>query len=350
MKKIAHLLLVSILTVSLAACANTSTPNDGGEGKGSGKVVVYSPHGEEILDAISEWFYEDTGIEVEYLFMGGGELVDRIRAEKNNPQADVIYGNPSNVFEEMKQEDLLQKYDLKIKDELGSEFVDKDGYFYGTIQTPVMLFYNENLLDEADAPKDWGDLADSKYANSLMFRSTTSAASRATFSAMIEQYYKNDNLEGAWDFLRAVDANTKSYYPDSNLMFQGIAKGEAKVGFWTLDGITKNINDNGMPLKMVAPTSGAVVISDGIAVINNCPNKTNAERFMEFAASADVQTKLANEFNRMPTNKNSLADSPQWMSEFEFETMDTNWATLTEYQSEWMQYFNDEIVSENKLS
>lgn len=332
-----------LLALSLSACTTSQS-----ESEDKGKVVVYSPHGEEILDAISEWFYEDTGIEVEYLFMGGGELVDRIRAEKNNPQADIIYGNPSNVFEEMKRDDLLQPYDLSIKDKLPSEFVDKDGYYYGTIQTPVMLFYNHDLLSEEDAPKDWSDLADPKYENSIMLRTTTSAASRATISALIEQYDKVGDIEGAWDYLRAVDKNVKAYYPDSNLMFQGIAKGEATVGFWTLDGITQNINDNSMPFTVVPPESGAVVISDGVAIIKDCQNLENAQKFMEYVASKEVQTRLANEFDRMPTNQDALANSPEWMTTFEFKTMDTNWATLTDKQSEWMQYYNDEIVSASK--
>ena len=315
----------------------------------SGKVVVYSCHGEDIMDAISEWFEEETGVEVEYLYLGGAELVDRIRAEKSNPQADIIYGNPSNVFEQMKQEGLLAPSSPSWAQELDSNFVDADGYFYGTIQTPVMLFSYNTLLDEASAPKDWADLAKPEYKDQLIFRSVTSAASRATFSALIEQYDKQGKLDpDGWEFLKQVDANTKKYVTDSNLMFQGIAKGEASVGFWTLDGITTNIKDNNMPLTIVAPESGAVVISDGIAVIEGAKNEANAQAFMEFAGSKEVQLRLAEEFDRMPTLPSAVAEAPEWMRSMEYKAMDVNWETLTEKQADWMQYYNDVIVDASK--
>lgn len=359
MKKFLSIVLAMTMLLLASGCSSANGNNKKNEpakdpapteGKElSGKVVVYSPHGEEILDAVSEWFYEETGVEVEYLFMGGGELVDRIRAEKANPQADVIFGNPSNVFEQMKRDELLAPSNPSWASELNSNFVDVDGYFYGTIQTPVMLFYNNTILDENTAPKDWSDLADPAYKDMIIMRSVTSAASRATISAMIEQYDKDGKLDpDGWDFMKALDANTKKYVTDSNLMFQGIAKGEGAIGFWTLDGITKNIDENKMPLTIVAPESGAVVISDGIALINGAKNEENARAFIEFVGSEEVQLRLANEFNRMPTLPSALEKAPAWMGNMDFDAMDINWGTLTDKQADWMQYYNDEIVDAAK--
>jgi len=316
----------------------------------SGKVTIYSPHGDQILGAISDWFFEETGAEVEYLFMGGGELVERIQAEKNNPQADVIYGNPSNVFEQLKLEGLLDVSNPSWADDLDPVFVDADHYFFGTIQTPVMLFYNHDMLSEADAPKDWADLTSPRFANSLIFRSATSAASRATISALIEQFDKKGTLDSeGWEFMKAIDKNVKKYVSNSNLMFQDIAKKEASVGFWTLDGITTNIVQNKMPLTIVPPQSGAVVISDGIALIHGAKNKVNAEAFIEFAGSKEVQLRLANEFDRMPTNREAVEEGPEWMKSMDYKVMDVNWKRLVEKQSEWMQYFNDVIVGEGRV-
>ncbi len=362
MKRLLSILLVCAFVLAFAGCGTTppaatpatspagDSPSSGSEApKLSGKVVVYSPHGDDILGDISDWFKEATGVEVEYLFMGGGELVDRIRAEKANPQADIIYGNPTNVYEEMKQEDLLAKSAPSWAAELDPSFVDADGYYYGTIQTPVMIFYNHDTLSEADAPKDWSDLANPKYAGQIVLRSTTSAASRATISSLIDQYYQAGSLETeGWQFLKDMDKNVKSYVTDSNLMFQEIAKGEAQVGFWTLDGITTNIETNGMPLTIVPPASGAVVISDCIAVINGAKNEANAKAFIEFAGSKEVQLKLAQTRSRIPTLPSAVAEAPEWMRMLKYEVMPTNWANLTAKQGEWLQYYNDEIVDSSK--
>ncbi len=348
MKKVISLVLSLALLMGMFGAVSAVAES---KPKLSGKVVIYSPHGEEILDAISQWFEEETGVEVEYLFMGGGELVDRIRAEKNNPQADVIYGNPSSVFEQMKMEGLLATSAPTWASELNSSFVDKEGYFYGTIQTPVLLFYNNTLLSADQAPKDWSDLADPKFEGQVVLRSTTSAASRATISALIDQYYQKGTLETeGWDFMKAVDKNVRNYVSDSNLMFQAISKGEGQVGFWTLDGITNNVNDNKMPLTMVVPSSGAVVISDGIALIQGAKNEENARAFIEFAGSKETQLRLAEQFSRIPTLPAALAEAPEWMHSLDIPPMNVDWKTLTEKQSEWLQYYNDEVVDASKTN
>lgn len=333
-----------ILAAILVGCMAVPTM-----GLAAEKVIVYSPHGEEILDDITDLFMEKTGIEVEYLYMGGGELADRLRAEKGNPQADIIYGNPTNVFEQLKNESILKKSEPAWAAELADTFVDSDGYYYGTIQTPVVLFYNETLLTEEEAPKDWKDLADRRFEGQILLRSTTSAASRATFASIIDQYYQAGTLESeGWDFLRALDKNVKAYVTDSTLMFQEIAKGEAQLGFWTMDGISTNVRDNGMPLTIVAPESGAVIISDCVAMVEGGPNEDNAKAFMDFVGSEEVQLMLAESWHRIPTLPSALEKAPEWMRDLDFSAMDVSWANITEMQADWLQFFNDEIADANK--
>ena len=106
---------------------------------------------------------------VEFLEIAGGELVDRIRAEKANPQADIIYGSLSSVFIELKNEGILQPYTASWDADIAEVFKDSEGYWYGTIQTPVVLFYNHNRMDAADAPQDWFDLIKPEYKDELIF-------------------------------------------------------------------------------------------------------------------------------------------------------------------------------------
>jgi len=78
-------------------------------------------------------------------------------------------------------------------------------------------------------------------------------------------------------------------------------------------------------------------------------NKVNAEAFIEFAGSKEVQLRLANEFDRMPTNREAVEEGPEWMKSMDYKVMDVNWKRLVEKQSEWMQYFNDVIVGEGRV-
>lgn len=311
------------------------------------KVVVYSTHGESMLEVVADAFEKETGVRVEFINLKG-ELADRVRAEKANPQSDVMYGGPSSVYQELKAEDLFAPSTPSWADKIDPLFKDKEGYWYGTIQTPVLMFYNSEMMTKDEAPKDWWDLADPKYKDKLVFRNALSSSARATFSALLQQFEKKGDLEKGWEFLKAVDANTKRYYGSGSLQFQAVGRKEAPISFAVLNSIIDNKIKNKMPLEIIDATSGSPVITDGIAVIKGAKHPNAAQAFLDFAGSAQVQSMLANQFNRMPTLPEAIATSPEWMGEIKFRVMDVDWGALAAKQSEWMQHWDMEIKDSGK--
>lgn len=306
------------------------------------KVVVYSTHGESMLELVADAFEKETGVAVEFINLKG-ELADRVRAEKANPQSDVMYGAPSSVFQQLKGEDLFVPCFPSWADKLSPLFKDKEGYWYGTIQTPVLMFYNGEMMTKDQAPKDWADLADPKYRDQLVFRNALSSSARATYSSLLQQYEKKGALDEGWKYLKGVDANTKRYYGSGSLLFQAIGRKEAAISFAVLNSIIDNKVDNKMPLEIIDAASGSPVITDGIAAIKGAKHPEAAKAFVEFAGSAKVQSMLANKFNRMPTHPDAIADSPKWMGEITFKIMDVDWDALAPMESTWMQYWDKEI-------
>ncbi len=86
MKKFLSLALALTMALTLAACGGkTDTPpadtNDGSTaGQTGGKLVVYSALNEDNTIAIADQFKKDTGIEIEYISLGGGDAVARVQA------------------------------------------------------------------------------------------------------------------------------------------------------------------------------------------------------------------------------------------------------------------------------
>ncbi|MCX7775798.1 MAG: extracellular solute-binding protein, partial [Spirochaetaceae bacterium] len=56
-----------------------------------GKVVVYTAHEETIINALVPLFEKETGIKVEYVKLGSGDVIKRAKAEASKPYADVIW-------------------------------------------------------------------------------------------------------------------------------------------------------------------------------------------------------------------------------------------------------------------
>lgn len=340
-KMIQSLLATSLLTLSIAL------PTTGFAQEMEEKVVVYSTHGEDMLELVADAYQKETGIKVDFINLKGA-LADRIRAEKANPQSDVMYGAPSSVFLEMKSEGLFNAFKPSWADKINPLFKDSDSYWYGTIQTPVLMFYNTEMLSEADAPKDWYDLADPIFKNNLVFRNALSSSARATYSSLLQQFENKGELENGWTFMKELDANTKNYYGSGSMLFQAVGRKEAAVSFMVLNSIIDNKIKNKMPLAVIDAESGSPVITDGIALIHGAKHPNAAKSFIEFAGSAKVQALLAQKFNRLPTHPDALADSPEWMANTSFKVMDVDWQALAAKQSAWMQKWESEIKSMSK--
>lgn len=311
------------------------------------KVVVYSTHEEALLETVADAFTAETGVKVDFINVKGA-LADRVRAEKNNPQSDVMYGAPSSVFLELKGEGLFDAFTPSWADKIAPVFKDTESYWYGTIQTPVMMFYNTEMISAEDAPKDWYDLTDPKYAGKLIFRSALSSSARATYSAILQQFEKKGQFDAGWQFMKDLDANTKGYYGSGSMLFQAVGRQEAAVSFMVLSEISKNRIQNQMPIETIDAASGSPVITDGIALIHKGPHPEAGKAFIEFAGSAKIQAILARKFNRLPTHPDALADSPEWMAEVKIKVMDVDWQELASKQSAWMQKWDAEVKDSAK--
>ncbi len=312
------------------------------------KVVVYSAHPEKMLDVIIEGFTKETGIEVECLNLGG-DLAERVRTEKANPQADVIYGQDTATYMALKDEGCLAASTPSWANELGDYYKDADGYWYGTIKTPVLMFYNTDLMTAEEAPKDWKDLADEKYLDKIIVRGSAASSSCTLISCWLDNFSKLVNEEAGWDFISKFDKNVKYYDDVKTLIMQAVGKGEAAIGISTLNDIYDNITNNGLPLQEIYSESGDVVLADCAAVVNNCANPNAAAAFLEYVGSAKVQAQLANEFLRCPTLDSALAESPEWMSK-EIKALDVDWTNIGANKSEWIkkwvnEYMNADIKS-----
>ena len=97
-------------------------------------LVIYSPNSDTEVDNILPAFEDATGIKVDLLSMGTGECVTRIDSEKDNPQADVMWGG-MNYGVYVQHPDLWEDYTSP------NEALIDEGYRQGEIHA----YSNANL-------------------------------------------------------------------------------------------------------------------------------------------------------------------------------------------------------------
>lgn len=348
-RKLTAILLTAAMSLSLVACTKDSgsSKDDASKtGKLEDTLVVYTTHGEEMLEKISDEFTEETGVNVEFINLKG-ELADRVRSEKDNPQADIMFGGDTSTYMQLKEEGLYEKTEPSWSNELDKSFKDSEGYWYGTIKTPVMMFYNTELLPADKAPKDWSDLTKEEYKDLIVTRDSLSSSMRSTVSNLINYYSTTKSEDEAWKYLEDLNKNIKNYYNSGSVMYSAIGKGEAAISVAVLSDIIDNKEKNNMPLEVVDAESGSVVITDCVAALKNAPHPNAAAKFVDFVGSAKVQAMVANDFNRIPTLDSALKDSPEWMSK-EYKAMDVDWSVIGKNQSNWIEKWETDIIDNNK--
>ena len=101
MKKLMAILAALVIMVSAVGT---------GAAQPTGKIVVYSASGPEIADPIIDLFNERyPNIEVTKVHAGTPELFSRLRAEANNPAADVMFGGDPLTYD--READLFTPFD-----------------------------------------------------------------------------------------------------------------------------------------------------------------------------------------------------------------------------------------------
>jgi len=150
-------------------------------------LIVYSPHGKELLEYFEKAFEKaHPDIDVQWVDMGSQEVLERVRAEKPNPQADVWFGAPAEAFDRATKEGLLQPYKPTWSAAVDAEAHDASDNWYGTYLTPEVIGYNRDAIKPEDAPKDWDDLIDPKWRNKILIRDPiASGTMRAIFGAIM---------------------------------------------------------------------------------------------------------------------------------------------------------------------
>jgi iron(III) transport system substrate-binding protein len=312
-------------------------------------LVVYSPHGTELLTEF-ETRYEQMhpAVDVQWLDMGSQSVLDRIRSEKSNPQADVWWGGPAALFESAAAEGLLDNFVPTWADQLAPESRSTQGLWHATYVTPMVIAFNSQAVNGSDIPKDWDDVLDPKWRGKVLIRDPLESGTMRTIFGMI--IYRGIQASGdtaaGFDWLRRLHGQTKEYVLNPTLMYQKLARQEGLITLWDMPDIDELIKRTKLPLDYVIPTSGTPLPADGIAVVKGGKHNAEAGRFVEFIGSVPSISYAARQFLRFPARRDIPVDSlpdrvRRAQAELRAEPLD--WKLLQQKTPEWMRYWDEHV-------
>lgn len=314
------------LSLGAAACGS------GGGGGEGGSLVIYTPNEQNMLDAIIPVFEDETGIGVEIVTAGTGELYQRIRSEAASPQGDVMFGG--SAAQAVENADLWGEYTSENDDamlELGKNI---GGYCTPYQADGSNLLVNTDLGAEYDIT-GYEDLLDPGLRGQIAFGDPTNSSSafaQLTNILLAMGGYESDE---AWAYVEQLvvqlDGNVIG---GSTQVAQDTLNGEFAVAL-TYEPLSVNFVESGGPVEIVYPEEGAVFLPAGSQVIKDAPNMEQAQQFLGFITSEAGQSLIANETSGRPLREGVESPSLAPLADI---------ATLEE-DSEYVSEHRDDIVA-----
>jgi len=290
----------AVLTFATGQVEEGKTPAAGSAiPKETAELTLYYSHAADWTDPIIKEFQDRTGVKVNLVGAGTGELVSRIKAEKDNPLADLLWGGGSDSYQSII--DLLEPYEHKEMNSVYPETRDPTNRWHGTSIDPMVIIYNPKLVAPEDAPKGWADLINPKFKGKIAHADP--AKSGSAFMALIIQLQAmgGDNEKG-WQYTRDFVTNLSGkLIGSSSGTFKGVSDGEYSVGITYEEGGLK-YQRAGADLKVVYPSEGSSKVPSPVAIVKGGKNLANARKFVDFVLSKEVQTRLG-DVNRRSVRK-----------------------------------------------
>lgn len=314
---------------------------------------MLSPHGQELLDDFEEAFeaaYPD--IDVVGRFVPSRQVLAQLRIDKESPRADVWWGGTSALFSQGKAEGLIAPYRPSWAEASCEGYHDVDDTWYAQfLQVPAVMF-NSNIYTEDQMPATWEELLAPEWKDKIVIREVLdSGTMRTIFTGLIWRSggEMRDPTAG-YEFLGKLDAQTRSYLPNPQALYDRIGKSAAGyISLWNLTDIVYQSEVNGYPFGARVPSDPVPVSLDPIAIVAGAPNRTEAELFYEFVTSKENCIKLARDHYRILARDDiDPEDLPARMTAIRFEPMPIDLAEFDRLQVEWMRHWREEIRDPEK--
>lgn len=287
----------------------------------SEKLTVYTSHKEEVYQPIIREFEERTGIFVEVRQGGTLELFSEIAENTEEENCDIIFGGGIENY--IAYQDYLEAY--KVSDE---EMIDQQYCCAGHEWTafsvlPIVFIYNNKLVYPEAAPKTWGELQTQQWKGKVSFADPRTSGSSYTALCTMIQALGGEEDAVLGTFAQVLDGRTADSSGD---VLEEVNSGGMLVGV-TLEDTAREWISQGADFSFLYPEDGTSAVPDGAAIIKGAPHGDNAQKFMDFIVSYDVQKFLADVlFRRTVRTDVKPPDMEEKVNEMQVLWYDVEWA------------------------
>ncbi len=331
--------------------AETTVPSTSETEKARGSLVIYTNSGS---DGRAEWLTEkakENGFDIAVVQIAGGDLSNRIIAEKNTQLADVVFGLNTMEFSRLKNEEVLMAYTPTWSEKIDTSLGDIEGFYSPIVIQPLFLAYNTDFIDTSNAPKDWIELGQkAEYSGKYTLLGLGGGTAKSIIASILVRYLDDTGEYGVsqegWDIMKAFIQNGQ-VPPDGEDWFGKCLDGSRPMTMMWGSGLLQRINEMSLTnMDFMVPDVGVPYVVEQIAVFKNSKNIELAKEFVEWFGSAEVQADWSKQFGTIPVQPDALAtageDVQQMMAKV--HKQDIDWSIVSSNIEQWMEKIQLEFV------
>ena len=310
------LLLGMVSLSALSACSPS------GSSSGEGVVNVYTARHYASDDALYDAFTEHTGIDVNVIEAPGDLLIERVRADGDRSQADVVItvdagrlwrADEAGLFQPAPElEGVLQNVPANLR--------QPDGDWFGFSKRVRVIAYAKDRVDPSEI-SNFDDLTDPQWHGRICVRSSNNVYNQSLLAAIVAQ----EGAEAAEAWAQGV-VNNMARPPQGGDTDQirAVAARECDVAIINHYYLARFMRSENPGDHEIGEQIGVVFadLGDGGAHVNvsgaglaaNAPNRENAIAFLQFLLTDESQrlfAELTNEYPVIPsvTYDNDVLDA-----------------------------------------
>ncbi len=218
------------------------------------EVTVYTAFETDILAKYKSAFEKDNpDIKIKWVRDSTGIMTAKLLAEKNNPQAEVVWGLAGSSMALLKDEGLLKPYTPKGLEELYANLNDPQSNqaWFGNDAFFNAVCFNEAVAKQLNLPKptSWEDLTKPVYKGHIAM---PNPASSGTGYMQVSAWLQNMGEDQAWNYMRDLDKNIAHYTHSGSKPCVQAGMGEVAIGI-SMASRGAKLKTQGVPLAVITP-------------------------------------------------------------------------------------------------
>ena len=332
-------ILFLFILIASACSTNNETSNE---------VNLYSQRHYAVDELQYKKFTEKTGIRVNVVKANADELIERLKNEGGASPADLFVTVDAGKLFNAREAGVLQKIPSEnINQNIMRELRDPEEFWAPITYRSRVIVYSNERVNKLDL-STYEDLANPKWKNRLLVRSSSNAYNQALMSSLVA----NLGSENTESWASAVVSNFARDPKGSDRdQVKAIAAGQGDIaivnsyyiGLLLASEKEEELNA-GNSVSVFFPNQGeddrgSHINISALGLIKSSPNKENAIKLIEYLTSEEAQGVYVNNSYEYPAN--SMVEPSQIVKSWgEFKIDKLNLNALGEFRPEALRIFD----------